>query len=79
MIILCTIRMHVCVCTSIYISLSLYIYIYIHMYLIIADTSQVMRVILAQGPCQSSPRRSNFNRLSPKGIHSGQFDNVHLI
>ena len=31
-------------------------------------TSRFVRVILAQGPCESSLYRSNFTRCSPKGI-----------
>ena len=34
----------------------------------IVYTSRFVRVILVQGPCESSLYRSNFNGLSPKGI-----------
>ena len=60
------------------ISLSLYTYIYIYIYILCTEsecngprlvyTSRFVRVILAQGPCSSSPYRSKFNGGSPKGI-----------
>ena len=42
-------------------------------------TSRFVRVILAQGPCYSSLRRSNFIGCSPKGIHTDRLRHSAVI